>query len=86
MKILPVLFIAILAAVTAQAAPKKLLMVTTTTGFRHSSIPNLEKVVEQLGKTSGEFTVDFVRQPVGEPDRPKQGASAEEKAAYESAR
>jgi hypothetical protein len=42
------------------AEPKKLLMVTTTTSFRHSSIPTSEKVLAQLGKDSGEFTVDFV--------------------------
>ncbi|HEY4415393.1 MAG TPA: ThuA domain-containing protein [Verrucomicrobiae bacterium] len=46
-------------------APKKLLVVTTTTGFRHSSIPTLEKVLTQLGQSSGEFTVDFVEQPPG---------------------
>ncbi|MEI6492774.1 MAG: ThuA domain-containing protein [Verrucomicrobiota bacterium] len=86
MKFFPVFFITVMTAVTLQAAPKKLLMVTTTTSFRHTSIPNLEKVVEQLGKTSGEFTVDFVRQPPGEPQRPKQDASDEEKAAYNSAR
>src|ERR1039458_4382738 len=47
------------------AEPKKLLVVTTTTGFRHSSIPTAEKILEQLGRDSGEFTVDFVRQPPG---------------------
>jgi uncharacterized protein len=45
------------------AQPKRLIVVTTTSGFRHTSIPNLEKMLEQLGKQSGEFTVDFVRQP-----------------------
>jgi uncharacterized protein len=45
--------------------PKKLLVVTTTTGFRHSSIPTLEKVIAQLGQDSGGFTVDFVQQPAG---------------------
>jgi type 1 glutamine amidotransferase len=48
--------------------PKKLLVVTTTTGFRHSSIPTLEKVLTQLGQSSGEFTVDFVQQPAGHPN------------------
>ena len=37
----------------AAGTPKKLLVVTTTTGFRHTSIPTLEKVLEQLGKDSG---------------------------------
>ncbi|HVU28304.1 MAG TPA: ThuA domain-containing protein [Verrucomicrobiae bacterium] len=59
-------FIAVISvAVTLNAAPKKLLVVVTTTGFRHSSIPTLEKVLTQLGKSSGEFTVDFVEQPPG---------------------
>jgi len=49
------------------SAPKKLLVVTTTTGFRHSSIPTLEKMLAQLGTDSGEFTVDFVQQPPGHP-------------------
>ena len=32
-------------APAAHAAPKKVLVVTTTTGFRHSSIPTAEKVI-----------------------------------------
>src|ERR1700749_2015702 len=55
-------------SLTASHTPKKLLVVTTTTGFRHSSIPTLEKVLTQLGQTSGEFTVDFVQQPPGHPN------------------
>ena len=68
-----------------QAAPKKLLVITTTTGFRHSSIPTLEKVLAQLGESSGEFTVDFVQQPPGEPRDLEPGATDEEKAAYRQA-
>jgi type 1 glutamine amidotransferase len=49
------------------SVPKKLLVVTTTTGFRHASIPTLEKVIAQLGQDSGEFTVDFAQQPPGHP-------------------
>ena len=30
---------------TVQAAPKKVLVVTTSTGFRHSSIPTAEKML-----------------------------------------
>ena len=63
MKIIPSLILAAVTATTLSAAPKKLLVVTTTTGFRHSSIPNLEKVIAQLGQSSGEFTVDYVHQP-----------------------
>jgi uncharacterized protein len=65
------LFAAMLVATTLQAEPKKLLVVTTTTGFRHGSIPTLEKVLAQIGKESGVFTVDFVQQPPGKPTAPK---------------
>jgi len=84
MKILPALLVAVLAATTLQAAPKKLLVVTTTTGFRHSSIPNLEKVLAQLGETSGEFTVDYVHQPPGKPAALKKDATDAEKGVYAS--
>ena len=88
------LFLLLAVAMTAtllQAAPKKLLVVTTTTGFRHSSIPTLEKVLSQLAKESGDFTVDFVQQPPGKPDAPKKptalkaDATDEQKAAFKSA-
>jgi type 1 glutamine amidotransferase len=79
-----------LAIASLQAAPKKLLVVTTTTGFRHSSIPLSEKVIENLGKQSGKFTVDFVRQPPGHaeagfPAKVKPGANDEEKKAFADA-
>jgi type 1 glutamine amidotransferase len=45
----------------APAAPKKLLVVTVTKGFRHSSIPTAEKVLGELAQKSGVFTVDYVR-------------------------
>ena len=45
----------------AIAAPKKLLVVTVTKGFRHGSIPTAEKVLGQLAKSSGAFEVDYVR-------------------------
>jgi type 1 glutamine amidotransferase len=48
-------------------APKRLLVVTVTLGFRHSSIPTAEKVLSQLAARSGAFTVDFVEQPEGQP-------------------
>ena len=84
-KILSVLLILLLSASMLQAAPKKLLVITTTAGYRHSSIPTLEKVLAQLGKSSGEFTVDFVQQPPGEPRDLKPGATDDEKAAYRQA-
>ena len=34
----------------AQAAPKKVLVVTVTEGFRHSSIPTAEKVLAELAE------------------------------------
>ena len=73
------------------AAPKKLLVVTTTTGFRHSSIPTAEKVLAELAQSSGEFTVDFVRQPPGVhagngfPNKLKDTATPEEKKAFADA-
>src|SRR5437867_12027854 len=45
----------------AEAAPKKLLVVTITKGFRHSSIPTAEKVLGELGEKSGAFTVEYAR-------------------------
>jgi type 1 glutamine amidotransferase len=49
------------------ASPKKVLVVTTTTGFRHSSIPTAEKVIAQLGQDSGAFTVDYARVEPNDP-------------------
>ncbi len=90
MKKLFILLAVLMTATLLPAAPKRLLVVTTTTGFRHSSIPTLEKVLSQLGQDSGEFTVDFVQQPpghpaVGFPPKLKKGATAEEKAAFQAA-
>lgn len=90
MKTIFALAIASILATSLHAEPKKLLVVTTTTGFRHSSIPTLEKVIAQLGKESGAFTVDFVRQPEGRPatgfaKKLKADATPEEKQAYADA-
>lgn len=65
-------------ATFAAEAPKKLLVVTVTTGFRHSSIETAEKVLAELGQSSGAFTVDYVRQPEGQPKNP--GRPPEKKA------
>ena len=51
----------------AQAAPKKVLVVTVTKGFRHSSIPTAEKVLAQLAKDSGAFTVEYARVEPNDP-------------------
>ena len=86
--LLMTLLVAILSCRSASpvaATPKKLLVVTTTTGFRHGSIPTLEKVLTQLGASSGEFTVDFVRQPPNKPADLKRDATDDERAAHETA-
>jgi uncharacterized protein len=88
-KIASLLLVALVVS-TLQAAPKKLLVVTTTTGFRHASIPTLEKMLTQLGRDSGEFTVDFVEQPAGHapagfPKKLKTDATPEEKKAFDAA-
>jgi len=54
----------------AAPAPARLLVVTVTTGFRHGSIATAEPVLEQLGRESGLFHVDFLRLPPGRPGRP----------------
>ncbi|MCB1276946.1 ThuA domain-containing protein [Prosthecobacter sp.] len=67
---LTLLFVAALSLSSAFAEPKKLLVVTVTTGFRHSSIETAEKVLAELGAKSGAFTVDYVHQPEGQPKNP----------------
>lgn len=54
--------------ITAMAAPKKVLVVSVTTGYRHSSIPTMNRVIGQLGAQSKAFTVDYLEQPPGQPD------------------
>lgn len=64
------------------AEPKKILVVTVTTGFRHSSIATAEKVIAQLGQESGAFTVvDYARQPdVKVPNKPQKPKALPENA------
>lgn len=64
------------------AQPKKLLVVTATKGFRHSSIPIAEKVIAMLGANSGVYEVEFVR---GGPDG-KDDAEVREKMSPENLR
>ncbi len=52
--------------------PKRVLVVSVTTGFRHSSISTAEKALGDLARTSGAFTVDYLEQPAGGPDQFKQ--------------
>jgi type 1 glutamine amidotransferase len=55
------LFSAVLICSSALAESKRLLVVSTTKGFRHSSIETAEKVIEEIGKKTGVFEVDFAR-------------------------
>lgn len=72
--------------VTHAAEPKKVIVVTVTTGYRHSSIATAEKTLQQLGDESKAFTiVDFARQPevqvLKKPSKPNDlKADADEKA------
>ncbi len=54
-------------AAPAQAAPKRVLVVTVTLGFRHSSIPTAEKVLAKLADETGAFTVDYARVAPNDP-------------------
>ncbi len=78
--------------VTHAAEPKKVIVVTVTTGFRHSSIATAEKTLQKLSEESKAFTiVDFARQPeVQVPKKPskpndlKADADDKAKAKYEN--
>ena len=68
------------------AAPKKVLVVTVTAGFRHTEgIDASEKVLPKLAEQSGAFTLDWCRQPDGKPNAPKR-PSAPKPDADEAAR
>jgi len=77
--------LAALAATSAFAATKKVLVVTTTTGFRHSSIETAEKIIAELGEKSGAFTVDYARvtppSVMRKPNPPKPAGDAKRDAA-----
>jgi uncharacterized protein len=49
------------AAPSPSPAASRVLVVTHTQGFRHSSIPVAESTIEQLGRTSGLYTTSFCR-------------------------
>ncbi len=67
-----------LSLTTAEAAPKKLLVVTITTGFRHGpAIDEAEKVLPELAaKSGGDFAFEFMSQPG---PRPNAGRAPERK-------
>ena len=70
---LSVLALALASSLSALAAePKRVIVCTVTTGFRHSSIPLAEKTIEKLGLESKAYTVvDWVRQPSAGPQMPR---------------
>ena len=51
--------------------PARLLVVSVTSGFRHSSIATAEAAIEEIGRTSGLFHADFLRLPPGRLPQPK---------------
>lgn len=65
----------------ASAAPKRVLVVTVTTGFRHSSIPTAEEILNRLARESGAFTVDYARvtppDVMAQPRAPKPSGNAQ---------
>ena len=81
------LLLSVVAGAAALAAePKKVIVCTVTTGFRHSSIPFAEKTLQKLADESKAFTiVDWVQQPKANvpnaPSKPGElKADADEKA------
>ena len=78
-KRLTLLLAAAMSLSSVNAEPKKLLVVTVTTGFRHSSIETAEKVLAELGSKSGLFTVDYIHQLEGQPKNPGKPPVMDEK-------
>jgi type 1 glutamine amidotransferase len=74
------------------AEPKRVIVCTVTTGFRHSSIPFAEKTLQKLADESKAFTiVEYVRQPgvdvpnaPRKPNPPKADANEGDKKRYEN--
>src|SRR5688572_10734790 len=61
-KLLIILFAASCLTLSAADQAKKLLVVTVTKGFRHSSIPTAEKILAKLADDNKNgFTVDYVK-------------------------
>jgi type 1 glutamine amidotransferase len=101
MKLFPSFILAAALTLPAMAAePKKVIVCTVTTGFRHSSIGEAEKTLQKLADESKAYTVvDWVRQPQTQvpkaPSKPKElkpeaddkakAKHAEEMAKYEAA-
>lgn len=74
-------------AASATAAPR-ILVVTTTMGYRHSSIETAEKTIAELGRSSGLYEVDFAsvappKDPGANATEAQQAAHRTEQTAYE---
>lgn len=67
--LLQVLALVVPTAVSA-ADPARLLVVSVTLGFRHSSIGTAEGVLEELGRGRGNWHLDYLRMPAGKRDDP----------------
>jgi type 1 glutamine amidotransferase len=65
-------------------SPKHVLVVSTTTGFRHSSIETAEKIIGELATNSGVFTVEYARVNINAPEF-KGADGRPDKAKYEPA-
>src|SRR3954463_16050075 len=83
----------VVSALTLSAAePKRVIVCTVTTGFRHSSIPFAEATLQKLADESKAFTiVEYVRQPgvnvpnaPRKPNAPKPDANEKDKLKYEA--
>ncbi len=63
---LGIAFVLVFSTMPSHAADHRkprVLVVTTTTGFRHDCIPTSERILAQLAAESGAFEVDFARDP-----------------------
>lgn len=71
--------VAVASAPDADAAsPKRVLVVTVTTEYRHASIATAERTLEAMGRASGLFEVEFASvEPPPESDKAGQAAYAE---------
>ena len=71
---LALLFAVLATAVSARGAepakPARLLVVSVTYGFRHGSIGTAEGVLEEIGRSSGLYHLDYLRMPEGKKDDP----------------
>ncbi len=53
--------LALCCTIADAAAPKNVLVVSVTKGFRHDVIPTVDAVLKELAAQSGKFTVDFAQ-------------------------